>query len=197
MQCWTTLNPCAQNARLMAPDDPGDTQGNGAQQPSQVPRHADPDAAGRSDIGGDGPGQGHVKRDRTDNSGTEGRPTGQRGTGQRRTGSRGTAGGGTGARGGMQRGTGPGAPTPGTPQHDEERRRHAQRRLWFTVGYIVVALLLLYLFQQLILGPMTSPSTELDYGTFKKDVAAEQIVTAVIGTGQITGTMKNPDPKVS
>src|SRR5665647_150641 len=77
----------------MAPDGPGDTQGNGAQQPSQVPRHADPDAAGRSDIGGDGPGQGHVKRDRTDKSGTEGRPTGQRGTGQRRTGSRGTAGG--------------------------------------------------------------------------------------------------------
>ena len=186
----------------MAPDDPSDAQGNGAQQPRRVPRPVDPGAAGQGDIGGAGPEQSPVKRDGTDKGRNEGRPTGQRGTGQSRARRRGPAGGGTGGRatgprGGTQRGTGPGAPRPGTPQHDEERQRHAQRRLWFTVGYIVVALLLLYLFQQFILGPITSPSTALDYSTFKKDVAAEQIDTAVIGTSQITGTMKSTDPKVS
>ena len=62
---------------------------------------------------------------------------------------------------------------------------------------MVVALFLLYLFQQFILGPMGTPSNQLDYYTFKKDVAAGQILTAVIGTSQITGTMKNTGAKAS
>ena len=59
------------------------------------------------------------------------------------------------------------------------------------MGYVVVALFLLYLFQQFILGPMGTATTQLDYYTFKKDVAAGQILTAVIGTSQITGTLKS------
>jgi cell division protease FtsH len=86
---------------------------------------------------------------------------------------------------------------PGGPRHEDERRRHTHRQLWYTVGYIVVALILLYLFQQFILGPMTTPSTQLDYGAFKTKVAEGQILTAVIGPSQITGTMKNPDPKAT
>jgi cell division protease FtsH len=59
------------------------------------------------------------------------------------------------------------------------------------VGYVVVALFLLYLFQQFILGPMGTATTQLDYYTFKNDIAAGKIATAVIGTSQITGTLKS------
>jgi cell division protease FtsH len=95
------------------------------------------------------------------------------------------------------RGSRPGQSSPSGPQHDEERRRHTRRQFWYSVGYIVVALVLIYLFQQFVVGPMTAPSTELDYGAFKTKVAEGQVLTAVIGQNQITGTMKNPDPKVT
>ncbi len=83
------------------------------------------------------------------------------------------------------------------PPHDDEQRRHARRRVWYAVGYVVVALILLYVFQQFIVGPIVAPSTQLDYGQFKSDVASGQILTAVIGTSEITGTMKNPGAKVT
>jgi len=104
---------------------------------------------------------------------------------------------GPGPRGAGPRGARPGPPSPEGPRHDDERRRHTHRQLWYTVGYIVVALILLYMFQQFVVGPMTAPSTQLDYGAFKTKVAEGQILTAVIGQSQITGTMKNADPKAT
>ena len=115
-------------------------------------------------------------------------------TGQSRgTGGRPTTGGGRPG----PRGPGQGKPAPGTPQHDDEQRQHARRRFWYAVGYVVVALVLLYIFQQFIVGPIVAPSTQLDYSQFRSDVTTGQILTAVIGTSQITGTMKNPDTKVT
>ncbi len=166
----------------MASDDPNDAPRTSAQGESSAP---DP---GPRDVG---TGQRGTTRRRpaggTGRGGSAQRGTSQSGSGQR----------GTGQRGSMQRGAGPGAPAPGSPQHDEERRRHTRRQFWYAVGYVIVALFLLYLFQQFILGPIGAPSQQLDYYTFKNDVAAEQIKTAVIGTNQITGTMKNPDPKLT
>ncbi|OFW58721.1 MAG: hypothetical protein A2133_07845 [Actinobacteria bacterium RBG_16_64_13] len=65
------------------------------------------------------------------------------------------------------------------------------------VAYIVVALLALYLFNQFVLGPATSPSTQLEYSEFKARVSAHEILTAVIGDTQITGTMVNPDTQAT
>ncbi len=78
---------------------------------------------------------------------------------------------------------------PQTPNEDD-KRRDATRRARHVVAYVVVALLALYIFQQFMLGPLTNPSTELKYDEFKDNVTAGQIVTAIIETQQIKGTMK-------
>jgi cell division protease FtsH len=78
---------------------------------------------------------------------------------------------------------------------DGERPRSAGSRMWHFVAYVVVALIALYLFQQYVLGPLTSPSTQLEYSDFKAKIVEGQILTAVIGQGQITGTMTDPNPE--
>jgi cell division protease FtsH len=86
----------------------------------------------------------------------------------------------------------------GGPQGDnDDRARDARRRIWHFVAYVIVALIALYLFQQYLLGPMTSPSEVLDYSAFKVKVAEGQVLTAVIGDTQITGTMNSADPKAT
>ena len=184
----------------MAPDDPSDTRRDMGVEHISIPRDAGRHDAGGGEAGRDSSPQGSTRNDRIDAAGSDQRPSDQSPSGRRRTGGGGAGGGaggrGTGQRGGTQRG-GPGAPPPGGSHDEEERRRHTRRQFWYAIGYVVVALFLLYLFQQFILGPMTSPSTQLDYSTFKQDVAAKQIDTAVIGTNQITGTMKSADPKVT
>ncbi len=99
--------------------------------------------------------------------------------------------GGTGSRGSR-----PGGPSSGG-QQPGGGGGNAGRGIWHFVAYIIVALIALYLFQQNLIGPMVSPSTELDYNVFKTKVAEGQILTAVIGDSQITGTMKNTDPNVT
>jgi cell division protease FtsH len=66
------------------------------------------------------------------------------------------------------------------------------RQLWHWVAYIVVALIALYLFQHYLFGSGGAP---LSYSDFQKDVADKKVITAVIATNSITGTMVNPDPK--
>jgi len=101
-----------------------------------------------------------------------------------------------------QRTNRPGGPQSGGPRNQSggpQRGggRGSSRQMWHFIAYIVVALIALYLFQQFLLGPLTAPSTELDYSEFKTKVAEGQILTAVIGQQQITGTMRNPDPNVT
>ncbi len=97
-----------------------------------------------------------------------------------------------------QRGAGMGAGRPGTPPPgppgEDERRRQMNRRLWHVVSYVVIALVALYLFQQYLIGPMSTPSTQLEYSDFKAKVIAGQVQTAVIGKTTITGTLKSTDP---
>ena len=71
------------------------------------------------------------------------------------------------------------------------------RHLWHGIAYFIVALIALYLFQQFMWGPLANPSAELKYDEFKDKVAAGQILTAVIETEQISGTMKSGDGKES
>lgn len=93
------------------------------------------------------------------------------------------------------RGSLPAAPSPEGPSRDDERRQHTRRRFWYFIGYLVVALILLYVFQQFVVNPMTAPSTELDYSAFKTKVSEGQIFTALIQQDKITGTMRSSDPK--
>jgi cell division protease FtsH len=100
-----------------------------------------------------------------------------------------------------QRNTGGGTGRPGAPQqgpsNDDERRRQMNRRLWHVVSYVVIGLVALYLFQQYLIGPMTAPSTQLEYSDFKAKIVAGQVLTAVIGKTAITGTLKSTDPAVN
>jgi cell division protease FtsH len=101
---------------------------------------------------------------------------------QRYPGQRGLGGSGRGSTGGPSK----------SPDKDD-RQRNTGRRMWQFVAYFVVALIALYLFQQYLLGPITNPSTQLDYGAFKTKVVEGQILTAVIGQDEITGTMTGTD----
>jgi cell division protease FtsH len=96
--------------------------------------------------------------------------------------------------------TGQGRPGPRSGQPSQNQQGQGggpsrSRQLWHAVAYIVVALVALYLFQHFLLGPLGSPSTKLDYSEFRDKLSSGQIVTAVIGSNTITGTMNNPDPK--
>ena len=93
---------------------------------------------------------------------------------------------------GSRRPNAAGGSTPGGAP-DDDRNRRVRRQVWSIVVYVVVALIALYLFQQLILGPM-GPSTELPYSEFKTKLAAGQILTAEIGDQRISGTMKSTKP---
>jgi cell division protease FtsH len=123
----------------------------------------------------------------TENRATGERPTADRATGDRATRTRGTtgnrAGGSTGGRGGGR----PGMPPQGSD--DDDRQRRPSRQMGHFVAYVIVALVALYLFQQYVLSPLTAPSTHIEYSVFKTKLAEGQILTAVIGEQQITGTM--------
>lgn len=100
------------------------------------------------------------------------RPPAQRGP--RDTGARGTGGSGGGRRG-----------------NDPQPRDG--RRVWHFIAYIIVGLIALYLFNQFLLGPMTSAQETLAYNEFKTRLQAGQILTAEISPDEITGTMVAPD----
>jgi len=99
---------------------------------------------------------------------------------ERKNARRSDAAGGTGAGGGRPRssGTGGAGRPGGGRQGNDNQGRNTGRQVWQFVAYFVVALIALYLFEQFLLGPMTAPSTELDYGTFKAKVAEGQVLTA-------------------
>jgi cell division protease FtsH len=96
---------------------------------------------------------------------------------------------GGGARTPGARGTGGSA---GGPGRDQQPPQPTGRHMWHFVAYIVVALIALYVFQQFVLGPMTSAQQVLDYNQFLTKVAAGEIKTAVVGDNAITGTMADP-----
>ncbi len=114
---------------------------------------------------------------------------GQQGSGGTRPG------GGTKPGGTRPGGTRPGGGrTPGTPPQGQGDanggQRFKQRHAWHLVAYLIVALVALYLFQQFLVGPLTSSSTELSYNDFKARVTSRQVASVLIGQQEITGTLK-------
>lgn len=75
---------------------------------------------------------------------------------------------------------------------DEERREQFQRQMRFSIGYLLVGLVFLWLFQEYILSPMMLQATQISYSEFRSKLAAGEIVQAEIGETDIMGQMKNP-----
>src|SRR5215471_6005699 len=84
----------------------------------------------------------------------------------------------------------PSTPPRPDPQDEKKRAELLQRRIRTIIGYVVVALVAMWLFQELV--PSAMRATELPYSELKRKIAAGQVVEVVIGHDRIQGTLKNP-----
>src|SRR5262249_27727303 len=74
---------------------------------------------------------------------------------------------------------------------DSEKR---QRLLRSTIGYALAALVIMWLFQEFVLGPLATRTAELGYSDFKHKLADGQVAEVVIGHDKIQGTLKGQKP---
>jgi cell division protease FtsH len=91
-------------------------------------------------------------------------------------------------------------PVPSKPDPEEEKKRREQirRQMGFSISYVIIGMIVLWLFQEFVLTPLlVQPAMELPYSEFRQKLAAGQIVTATIGETDIVGRMQNPDPNAS
>ena len=90
-------------------------------------------------------------------------------------------------------------PTPQKPDPEEEKKKQQQmqRRMGFSVSYLLVGMVVLWLFQEFILTPMLVQATEIPYSEFKQKIADNQIVKVNLRDNDITGEMKNPTPNAT
>lgn len=79
------------------------------------------------------------------------------------------------------------------PEEEKKRQERLRRQMNFSLSYLVVGLIGLWIFQQFVLTPLAIRETEIPYSEFKVKLAAGEIVSATIGDQRITGEMKNPD----
>ena len=75
---------------------------------------------------------------------------------------------------------------------DNNDPENARRQVGWSLSYLLVNLLFLWLFQVLVLSPLVNRKTEIPYSDFKKRVADHQVVEVMIGDTNVQGTMKNP-----
>ncbi len=85
-----------------------------------------------------------------------------------------------------------GMPRP-DPDDDKQRQEQMQRMVRTGITYVIVGFIVLWLFQQFVLGPTLSQAVEIPYSEFRAKLADGQIVTAVIGANDIMGDMKDPN----
>lgn len=80
------------------------------------------------------------------------------------------------------------------PKDEEKQRQERMRRqMNFSISYLIVGLIGLWLFQQFVLNPLMIQATEIPYSEFKSKLKAGQIVELTIGESRIIGEMKNLD----
>ncbi len=79
------------------------------------------------------------------------------------------------------------------PEEEKKRQERLRHQMNFSLSYLVVGLIGLWIFQQFVLTPLAIRETEIPYSEFKVKLAAGEIVNATIGDQRITGEMKNPD----
>ncbi len=73
------------------------------------------------------------------------------------------------------------------PKKSEQELR--RRQSGFMLSYVLVALLAMWLFQQLVLSPAMLRQIEIPYSEFKTRLKAGQVADVTLGTEQITGTI--------
>ncbi|HSF82242.1 MAG TPA: ATP-dependent zinc metalloprotease FtsH [Anaerolineales bacterium] len=85
---------------------------------------------------------------------------------------------------------------PNKPDQDEDQQRQEQmrRQMRYSLSYLFVAMIVLWLFQEFILTPLMVRATELTYSDFRQKLADNEIVSVEISDTDIMGQMKNPDP---
>lgn len=91
-------------------------------------------------------------------------------------------------------------PVPSKPDPEEEkkRREQAQRQMRFGIGYLITAMIVLWLFQEFILTPLlVQPALDLPYSEFRQKLAAGQVLSASIGENDIMGEFKTDGPNAA
>jgi cell division protease FtsH len=78
---------------------------------------------------------------------------------------------------------------------DEKKRKERLRQVRFIVSFSLAGLLVMWVFQELVLTSLKPPAIEIKYSEFRGKLAGGQIVSAKLGQLEISGQMKNPDPK--
>jgi cell division protease FtsH len=76
---------------------------------------------------------------------------------------------------------------------DKQKQKLLQKQIQSWIGFMVVSLIGMWLFQQFILAPMLVREMQIPYSEFKAKIASGQIVEVTLGQERIVGTMKNPD----
>ena len=79
-------------------------------------------------------------------------------------------------------------------ENDKKKQEEARRQARFSITYLLTALFFLWLFQELILGPLVNRTTEIGYSEFKAKLAGHQIESVVIGDRSVEGLMKGKKP---
>lgn len=79
------------------------------------------------------------------------------------------------------------------PEEERKRREQTQRQMRYSITYILVSLIVLWLFQTFVLAP-TTQAVEIPYSEFREKLARGEIYTVVISTTDIVGEMANPEP---
>ena len=79
------------------------------------------------------------------------------------------------------------------PNEEEKKRRELlQRQMKWSISYLIVSLIGLWLFQAFILTPLAIQATEIPYSEFKTKLAAGEISKVTLSETRIVGEMKNP-----
>lgn len=75
------------------------------------------------------------------------------------------------------------------PNDDKKRREQRALQIRTYIGYAITGLLIMWLFQGYLFPSTTAKNVEFAYSEFRQQLADGQIVTVVIGDGNLSGTM--------
>ncbi len=79
------------------------------------------------------------------------------------------------------------------PEQDDDRNEQMARQMRYGVTYILVGLVVLWLFQQFVVMPLTTQAVEIPYSEFREKLTAGDIVRVEISPAMIVGDMRIVD----
>jgi len=83
------------------------------------------------------------------------------------------------------------------PEEEKKRQERMRHQMNFSLSYLVIGMIGLWLFQQFVLTPLAIRETEIPYSEFKAKIVSGEVSNLTIGDERITGDMKNPDSTTS